>query len=244
MKNDEVRVTSDERKAEDGGIVIGRDILDMISDAGKRHESLRRGFLIATVQMTGGEVPKHWNAGMTLQLEHRGVYADGQNFMRTAKVKSTADMAAALREGFVDPYEYKWRRQSKAKEAADWVANFLPYAACLAIGLAIGRLSDKQAEQRAKAAPYQFPDAPCAIFEGGGAPVRDTPAHKGEVFVAEGADGLALDHAGRLEISRDAGLIAADDDDVGGPGDPAEKPVVPFVHADDSNTNRAEKAHD
>ena len=80
---------------------------------------------------------------------------------------------------------------------------------------------------------------PVQVAEGGGAPVRDAPAHKGEVFVAEGADGLALDHAGIHEPLGDDGLLPADDDDVGGLGDPAKKPVLPFVHADNSTTNAA-----
>ena len=130
----EVRTTKDE-----GGIVIGQDILDMMADAGNRHESLKSGHLRVIVRIEGGDVPKG-EAGAWFTLEHYGVYADGQNFARYAKgLKSTDDIAAALREGFVDPREYKWKRASRAKKAADWVANFLPYAAMLAIGIMASR---------------------------------------------------------------------------------------------------------
>jgi hypothetical protein len=124
------------------GIVIGRDLLDMIEDAGKRHVTLRNGIVRATITMAGGDISGKpcLDAGVNFDLAHFGVYEDGQNFARYANIKSPQDMVVALRGGFTDPTEYKWKRRTRAKAAAEWVAEFLPYAACIVIGFAIGFL--------------------------------------------------------------------------------------------------------
>lgn len=123
-------------------IVIDRELVSMITDAGKRHVTLRNGLVRATITVAGGDIDGRpsIDEGVDFSLAHYGAYADGQHFARYANVNSPQDMAAALRGGFLGPKEYKWRPKSTARKVADLVADLMPYAACIAIGLALGYL--------------------------------------------------------------------------------------------------------
>lgn len=123
-------------------IVIDRELVSMITDAGKRHETLRKGIVRATITVTGGDNDGRpcIDEGVNFELAHYGVYADGQHFSRYANVNSPQDMAAALRGGFLGPKEYKWRPKSTARKVAELVADLMPYAASVAFGLALGHL--------------------------------------------------------------------------------------------------------
>lgn len=226
------------------GLTIRQDILDMVDDAGKRHESLRRGSMRLFVTVNGSNPYERLFGKWTHRVQIAPIYyeVEGDGTAVTRAPDYTDDqgkVAAMLRDGFTEFREMRVKRHGRAMAALARSALPLAMAACFALGLVAGRRLPcrEKAEQG---------------FENSVEPLTE-PAQEGAAF-----EDLAPLHgdfkgsdAGIVRVFHDAQEAVLDQAELEG-GEPPVERVVPdhrlaadslkgaddfFVHAEDSTTS-------
>lgn len=126
------------------GLTIRQDILDMVDDAGKRHESLRRGSMRLFVTVNGSNPYERLFGKWTHRVQIAPIYyeVEGDGTAVTRAPDYTDDqgkVAAMLRDGFTEFREMRVKRHGRAMAALARSALPLAMAACFALGLVAGR---------------------------------------------------------------------------------------------------------